>query len=188
MFYKWIFCNIYCICVVLLGIVRRKLIFRINFFLFKNIFSKIFKRFYLPYWIWLPSSCGAVFCNLLPEKMLQIDGIGLFDMYVEFLIKQSKLKVVVAMRKSKVCATLIYSLFNAIIMYGLFDTKANRFWFSTFVHKKGNQQIGENSEINPKKNLNCYHHDGTCEENYKKVKYCDIVELTYRLNCNSILF
>ena len=105
--------------------------------------------------------------------MLQIDGIGLFDMYLEFLIKQSKLSLVVAIRKSKVCATLIYSLFNATIMYGLFDTKANRFWFSTFAHKKEDQSIGENGDsdkVVPKKNLNCYHHEGTCEQNYKKVE------------------
>ncbi|CAO1422851.1 unnamed protein product [Diamesa tonsa] len=132
---------------------------------------KMFKRFYLPHWIWLPSSCGAVFCYLLPDKMLQIDGFGLFTMYLEFLIKQSKVNLVIAMRRSKVCATLIYSMFNATIMYGLFDTKANRFWFSTFTHKKEDQPISENGgsdKVVPKKNLNCYHHDGTCEQNYKK--------------------
>ncbi|CAO1420549.1 unnamed protein product [Diamesa serratosioi] len=126
------------------------------------------KRFYLPYWIWLPSSIGAIFCGLLPEKMLHIDSIGLFNMYVEFVIKQSKSNIIVAIRKSRVCATLIYSLFNAIIMCSFLDTKASRFWFSSFVNKKEDQQIGENDKIEPKKNLNCYHHDGTCAQNYKK--------------------
>lgn len=133
--------------------------------------SNIFKRFYLPYWVWLPSSIGAVFCGLLPEKMLHIDSIGLFNMYVEFVIKQSKSNVIVAIRKSRVYATLIYSLFNATIMCALLDTKANRFWFSNFVHKKENQQIDENHKHEPNINLNCYHHDETCEQYCKKVNY-----------------
>lgn len=104
--------------------------------------------------------------------MLQLDAMGLFDMYLEFLFKQSKLSLVIAIRKSKVCATLIYALFNATVMYGLLETKAKRFWFSTFDHKKEDLQISEacdSDKIIPKKNLNCYHHDGTCEQNYKKV-------------------
>lgn len=105
--------------------------------------------------------------------MLQIDGIGLFDMYLEFLFKQSKLNLVIAIRRSKVCATLMYALFNATVMYGLLETKANRFWFSTFVHKKEDLEISETGDSDktiPMKNLNCNHHDGTCEQNYKKVK------------------
>lgn len=129
----------------------------------------MFKRFYLPFWIWVPSSLGAMFCGCLPEKMLQIDGFGLFDMYLEFLIKQSKLSLVVAARKSKVWATLLYSMFNATIMYGLLDTKASRFWFSTFNNKTEEPQADEDNKIETNKNLNCYHHDGTCEKYYKKV-------------------
>lgn len=55
-------------------------------FLMKNVsfvplsYSNVLQRFYLPLFITLPAGISAIFCGLLPEKMLHIDGLGLFNM------------------------------------------------------------------------------------------------------------
>lgn len=138
------------------------------------IFSKIFKRFYLPVVVWLPASIGASFAYLLPKKMLHVEGLGMFNMYLEFVIKQSKTNLVIAVRQSRTIATLLYSLLNGVVMHGIYKVKSNRFWFinSTFKHNKVTEDLDylDKSESSDN-NVKCHHNNLTCENFIKKVKF-----------------
>jgi hypothetical protein len=130
--------------------------------------SNIFKKYYLPLIICLPASLGAIFCKYLPEKNLHIDGLGLFNFYIEFVIKQSTNKFIRWLRSSKVAATILFSIFNTSILYSLLRLKSNRFWFVSPGKKESTTD--ENENLLEKKEKICVHSNLSCEEYLKKVK------------------
>lgn len=122
----------------------------------------VFKGYYLPLAICLPSSLGAVFCGLLPKKFLHIDGLALLNIYLEFLIKQSKVKAVMWLRQSIVGSTTIYAVMNSIIIYCLYALKSNRFWLVNI----GRVDDIKSDEMEGKSS--CYHGDINCADYLKK--------------------
>lgn len=117
--------------------------------------SNVFKGYYLPLAISLPSSLGAIFCGLLPQKYLHIDGLGLLNIYIEFVIRQSKVRQIMWLRRSKIGATMLFGLMNSLILYCLYSLRSNRFWFVN---------VGKEDE-----NGNCIHGNTTCAEYLRKV-------------------
>ncbi|XP_070505634.1 transmembrane protein 135 homolog [Chironomus tepperi] len=116
---------------------------------------QIFKGYYFPLVICLPSSIGAIFCGFLPEKYLHIDGLSLLNVYIEFVIKQSKLKIITWLRSSKIGATFIYGIMNSIIVYCLYELRSNRFWVVN-IGKPGDSKDA------------CVHGDTKCADYLKK--------------------
>lgn len=95
----------------------------------------------------------------------------MLNMYLEFVIKQSKTNLVIAVRESRTIATILYSLLNGVVMHGIHKLKSNRFWFinSKFKHNEKTDHLdcfnkSESSENNEK----CYHNN-SCENFIKKV-------------------
>ena len=126
--------------------------------------------------VWLPASIGSVFAYVLPKKMLHVEGLGMLNMYVEFVIKQSKTDLVIAVRQSRTIATLLYSLMNGVVMHGIYKVKSNRFWFinSTFKHIKITVDLDcLNKSESVENNEKCYHSNLTCENFIKQVNKTD---------------
>lgn len=123
----------------------------------------MFKSYYMPLTICLPASLGAIFCHFLPKKNLHIDGLGLFNMYLEFVIKQSKVKFIEWCRRSKFGATCIYTAMNSVILYCMFKLKSKRFWF---ISVDNQENVDENRNFNEK--LACVHGKIDCNEYLKK--------------------
>ncbi|CAG9807768.1 unnamed protein product [Chironomus riparius] len=119
---------------------------------------QIFKGYYFPLCICLPSSLGAMFCGFLPKKYLHIDGLSLLNVYIEFVIKQSKFKAVAWLRNSKIGATFLYGIMNSIIVYCLHVLKSNRFWFVN---------VGKIANQNSEKDI-CVHGTIKCADYLKK--------------------
>jgi hypothetical protein len=113
----------------------------------------------------VPASLGAAFCWLLPEKNLHIDGLGLFNMYIEFVIKQSKNKFIEWCRNSKVGGTAFYALMNSAILYFLFKLRSKRFWFTSVDNQS---EIDMNGNIDEKFDKKCVHGNWKCSEYLKK--------------------
>lgn len=113
----------------------------------------------------MPASLGAGFCWLLPEKNLHIDGLGLFNMYIEFIIKQSKVKFIQWCRKSKIGGTAFYTLMNSAILFFLFKLRSKRFWFTSVDNQS---EIDINGNIDEKIDKKCVHGSLKCSEYLKK--------------------
>lgn len=82
-------------------------------------------------------------------------------MYIEFVIKQSKVKLVEWCRQSKFGATSLYAIMNSVIIFCLFKLKIKRFWFISV-----DNQIDENENL--EENGKCVHGKVKCEEYLKK--------------------
>lgn len=72
-----------------------------------------------------------MFSPILPKHVFKVKGQGLFNIYVEFLIRRSKLKPVILLRESKAAATLMFSVLHTCVMYGFMKKSSKNFWFSS---------------------------------------------------------
>ena len=51
-------------------------------------------------------------------------------MYIEFLIKRSKLKIIETMRDSRLASSLLFMLLSGVVMWGLQKSGIKKFWFA----------------------------------------------------------
>lgn len=106
-------------------------------------FSNIFKRFFFPIILTAPAAIGASFSLILPRHIFKVKGQGLFNIYMEFLIRRSKLPTIIFLRESIIAATLMFSVLHSCIMFGILKACSTNFWFSTFKVNKGNQNFND---------------------------------------------
>lgn len=78
----------------------------------------------------MPATIGSLFAFILPRPFLKAEGLGLFNVYLEFLIKRSKSRWIEVLRKSKSGATILFSVFNMMIMCGMLKASCPNFWFT----------------------------------------------------------
>ena len=123
-------------------------------------YSHIFKRFYPQFVLALPVAIGALFSHFLPRPVLKTESFGLFNIYLEFLIKRSRFEFVKKIKKSKMSATLIFSMLNVIIMCGMFKASCPNFWFSKFKYTDDSQEA----------TCDCIHKNLTCRNFFNEVK------------------
>lgn len=130
-----------------------------NFICDCNNFSNLFKRFFLPIFIGSAASIGGLFCFLMPPHLLKVEGQGLYNMYVEFLIRRSRSTAVILLRESTAAATLMFSILHTCVMYGFVKKSSSNFWFSSF-------------KLNTEAKSKCdqVHGSLSCSEYLKKVK------------------
>lgn len=95
----------------------------------------------------------------MPPHLLKVEGQGLYNMYVEFLIRRSRSRAVIFLRESTAAATLLFSILHTCVMYGFVKKSSSNFWFSSF-------------QINAKATSKCdqVHGSLSCSEYIKKVK------------------
>lgn len=99
----------------------------------------MFKRFHLPALMTLPVAIGGSLCFLLPPHLLRVEGQGLFNMYLEFLIKRSRFKSIQVITKSRLAATVMFSVLHTIVIFGFLKTSSNKFWFTSVKIKEINR-------------------------------------------------
>lgn len=102
-----------------------------------------------------PVFIGTLFTYFLPRPILKTEALGLFNVYIEFLIKRSRTKFVENLRNSKIMATLIFCTLNVIIMSGMFKTSCPNFWFSKF-------HFNPSEKENKADICRCVHENLTC--------------------------
>lgn len=129
--------------------------------------------------IWLPASIGGVFCYLLPKKFLHIEGLGIFNMYLEFVIRQSKTNLVISIRESRIIATLLYSMLNGVVMHGIYKVKSNRFWFinTSFKRNEITDDSGSSNKSESSENIRKCYHNNSCENFIKQVNLNNILHI-----------
>ncbi|XP_058834232.1 uncharacterized protein LOC131691672 [Topomyia yanbarensis] len=120
-------------------------------------FYNLFGRFSAPFFVFIPSMLGACTCMWLPRSIVRTQGIGLFNMYIEFLIKRSRSSTIAAMRNSRLAGTLLFCILSAAMMPTQQYLQVNRFWFAT-IHKDVEQDLNNNSMEAEKGQ--CKHHPG----------------------------
>lgn len=114
----------------------------------------------------LPVSIGTVFCFTLPPSILRIEGQGLLNIYIEFIIRQSSSKWVESLRKSKVCGTVLFSVLHACVMFGFLKKACRSFWFSSLkVHDATESSDGVNNQ-----KCRQIHGDVPCVGHFKQVE------------------
>lgn len=118
--------------------------------------------------ICLPVSLTGISCYFLPHHILRIEGMGLFNFYIEFLIKRARSEWIIKLRESKLATTFMFSLLNTCIMYGLLQTKSKNFWFTKL-------NIPDEIDVESK----CIHGNLSCFEYFQKVITCVIVYRSY---------
>lgn len=123
-------------------------------------FSHVLGRYYSSFYVVLPVFIGTLFTYFLPRSILKTESVGLFNIYLEFLIRRSKSSLVQKIRKSKILATLIFSFLNTFIMCGMFKENCPNLWFSKFYYKQND------TEKNP---CECVHGNLTCHNYLSKV-------------------
>lgn len=137
-------------------------------------FSQYFKRFFLPYLMTAPIALSSLLCFILPPHILRVEGQGLFNMYLEFLIRRSRSKLIASLRNSKPAATAIFSVLNSLVMLGFLKNSSKKFWFTSFVMKPTN----EGDDHNRCQRL---HENSACREYFRKVNNQDIRNGEFRL-------
>lgn len=80
----------------------------------------------------LPISLSSLACFILPAHILKAEGQGLFNMYLEFLIRRLPSKLIISIRESKFAAAIIFSALHSCIMFGFLKKSSKNFWFSSF--------------------------------------------------------
>lgn len=110
-----------------------------------------------------PVAVGALFSHFLPRPILKTESFGLFNIYLEFLIKRSRFEFVKKIKRSKISATLIFSMLNVIIMCGMFKASCPNFWFSKF--KYDDSQETTTTDI-----CDRFHKNLTCRNFFNEVK------------------
>lgn len=92
--------------------------------------SKISRRLYLPTLLTLPIAIGSLFFRIVPDPLYRVEGQGMWNFYVEFLIRRSKSSQVSRLRESKAAGVLLFSVLNACVMYGFVKKISMNFWFT----------------------------------------------------------
>ncbi|XP_055586863.1 uncharacterized protein LOC129739436 [Uranotaenia lowii] len=129
-------------------------------------FYNLLGRFSAPFFVFVPSFLGGCTCMFLPRSIIRTQGIGLFNTYVEFLIRRMRGKTAEALRVSRLIGTIAFSLMSAAIMPGLqyLDLK-NSFWFAhTYDTTKNNNPTPIEAKAS-----SCPHHpDHSCFDHVLK--------------------
>lgn len=123
----------------------------------------MFKRFYPHFVLSLPVAIGSLFSYFLPRPILKTESFGLFNIYLEFLFRRSRFEFIEKLRRSKMSATLIFSMLNVVIMCGMFKASCPNFWFSKFKYE--NNQETTNTDT-----CDCIHKNLTCRNFFNEVK------------------
>ncbi|XP_058445003.1 uncharacterized protein LOC131426353 [Malaya genurostris] len=98
---------------------------------------------------------GACTCMWLPPSIVRAQGIGLFNMYIEFLIKRTRGHTMEALRNSRIVGTLLFCAFSAAMMPALQYLQVGRVWFAT-IHRDAAIDLNSTSTENGKRL--CRHH------------------------------
>lgn len=124
----------------------------------------------------LPTAVGSLFCPLLPKHILKVEGQGMFNFYIDFLIRRAKNNFIAYLRESKVSATIIFGILNAFIINGLMKKSTVTFWFTSVAHLKS-ENIDDRFEKTNEKNIEfentnkckIIHGDVKCSDYFKHV-------------------
>lgn len=114
----------------------------------------------------IPVALGSLFSYFLPQQILKTQSVGVFNFVLEFLIRSSNLKFIKKLRGSQISSTLIFALFNIVIMCGMFNASCPNFWFSKF-----------NFEGTKKDTCECVHENFTCRNYLFEVKVTRFLNL-----------
>lgn len=109
-----------------------------------------------------PSFCGALFVPLLPQSIFKAEAVGLFNFYLEYLIRNSTNSCVQKLRKSLVSGSVTFAILNVLIMCGMLKARCPNFWFSKFKYSKNTKDT--------KNSCDKIHSDLTCLNYFYKVK------------------
>lgn len=115
----------------------------------------------------LPAGIGCLFSCIIPHHILRVEGQGLFNMYIEFLIRRSRSKWMTLLRESKVAATLMFGVFHTCILYGFLKTSSRMFWVTSY-------RINE-KELDEKSKCECIHGKLTCIDYWKQVEQASLL-------------
>lgn len=113
----------------------------------------------------IPVSLGCLLCFILPPQIFKAEGQGLFNMYLEFLIRRSRFKSIESMRNSKLAATAIFSVLHSIIMFGFLKNSTKNFWVTSFSIKPANPE-GDDDDQNRCQRI---HGKSTCRKYFFQV-------------------
>lgn len=111
----------------------------------------------------IPVGLGSLLCFILPPHILKAEGQGLFNMYLEFLIRRSRSKLIVFLRNSTLASTAIFSVLHSIIMFGFLKNCTKNFWFTSICIKPVSEDDGQNR-------CKRIHEKLTCREYLQQVK------------------
>jgi hypothetical protein len=107
----------------------------------------------MPLILRLPIFLGSFFNNLLPTSIQRAEAIGLFNIYLEYLIKSSENGIVQKLKKSVTSGTVIFAIFNAIIMCAMLKVRCPNFWFTKYKYCNEDDQTSTCRKIHS--NLTC---------------------------------
>uniref|UniRef100_A0AAG5DR93 Transmembrane protein 135 N-terminal domain-containing protein n=1 Tax=Anopheles atroparvus TaxID=41427 RepID=A0AAG5DR93_ANOAO len=93
-------------------------------------FYKTMGRFPPAWFVLIPSLAGGITVQHLPPHIVRAQGIGLFNMYLEFLIRRARSPLMASLRTSRPCATGVFALLSAGIMAARQYLHVDRFWFA----------------------------------------------------------
>lgn len=140
----------------------------INQLKFSILHSRIKSK--LPLFAVLPTAVGSSFCFLLPQHILKVEGQGMFNFYIDFLLRRAKSNWIIFLRESKVSATLIFSILNAFIVAGMMKKSTVSFWFASPAIGKENNE----NEITAENSCSLVHGDVKCAVFLRRVSYLNL--------------
>ncbi|XP_053677980.1 uncharacterized protein LOC128728383 [Anopheles nili] len=88
------------------------------------------RRFPAAWFVLVPSLAGGLTVSYLPKHIVRAQGIGLFNMYIEFLIRRARHPLVGFLRSSRNSATVLFAILSAGIMATRQYLQLERFWFA----------------------------------------------------------
>uniref|UniRef100_A0A182KD91 Transmembrane protein 135 N-terminal domain-containing protein n=1 Tax=Anopheles christyi TaxID=43041 RepID=A0A182KD91_9DIPT len=95
------------------------------------LFYKCIGRFPAAWFVLVPSLAGGLTARYLPRHIVRAQGIGLFNMYIEFLIRRAHSPLVAYLRTSRTYATALFAALSAAIMAARQLLQLERFWFAS---------------------------------------------------------
>lgn len=110
-----------------------------------------------------PIVAGSSFFFMVPQPIYKVEGQGMWNFYVEFLIRRAKSPIISRMRESKTAGMLLFSILNACVMFGFVKKAAKNFWFVPL--KLADSDEGENV-----KNCDKIHGKLSCRDHWMKVR------------------
>ncbi|XP_039439066.1 uncharacterized protein LOC120420166 [Culex pipiens pallens] len=117
-------------------------------------FYNLLGRFSAPFFVFIPSFLGACTCMFLPRPIVRAQGVGLLNMYVEFLIRRVRGRTAETLRTSRLIGTIVFGVFSAAMMGALQYLQIDRVWFAN-VYK---ESVTHNNNIEDCKTRYCSHH------------------------------
>ncbi|KFB52253.1 AGAP000191-PA-like protein [Anopheles sinensis] len=94
------------------------------------IFHHVMGRFPPAWFVLVPSLAGGITVQHLPRHIVRAQGIGLFNMYLEFLIRRARSPLMASLRTSRLYATIVFALLSSCIMAARQFLHVDRFWFA----------------------------------------------------------